>query len=81
MNNWQRWVAYFIGTPQKVSGWLVIAGVIYVACNPGVLTTLVSNLVGEINGILQRLTPLLVQLFAIGIIVYAFRRMFKGFFK
>ena len=79
MNGWRRWVAYCIGTPQKVSGWLVIAGVIYVAANPGVLTTLVNNLVGEINGILHGLTPLLEQVFAIGIIAYALKRMFNGF--
>ncbi|NTV22295.1 MAG: hypothetical protein HGB03_01860 [Candidatus Yonathbacteria bacterium] len=81
MNNWQRWVAYFIGTPQKVSGWLIIVGVIYIACNPGILTTLVNNLVGEINGILQGLTPLFGQLLVIGIIVYALKKMFKGSLK
>ena len=68
MHTWAAWKSYLFGTPQKVTRWVIVVGVIIVVCNPGILTTAVNNLVIEINGIVKAMTPMIALLivFAVG---------------
>ncbi len=64
----KQWGNFLFGKPERTLKILLILGIVYAVFNPGDLKLILIRLINEVQ-------PVLGSLLAIGLLIYAFRRL------